>query len=149
MGGDPPSPSHFIWVSDGGVLYPGALASRSPVPLSQWILVRAKDATEVWKVGLEAIQTGLFVGAFLRPTKACPASHLRRLQLSAERTKTQVFLLCQAALPHWMLKTVVNIGEVGAADGAKNTLPKERIAAGKSRGSEFQSYPNRKLVSVS
>jgi hypothetical protein len=110
---DPLSPSlesataveaYYLFIADEGFLYPGVLAYQWKIPLSRLVLAKVPDPNEVWRVGLEAIQTGLFSWVFLRPSRACPANHLRKLQLSAERTQSRVFLLSNLKLPHWMFK---------------------------------------------
>ena len=104
---DPPlSPcrAHYLWIADEGFLYPVALPFHCRTPVSRWLLVKARDPTETWKIALEAIQTGLFGFVFLRPSRSCDATHLRRLQLSSERTQTRIFLLGNLRFPHWVIK---------------------------------------------
>jgi len=109
---DPPSPlseaihptEYFIFISDEGFLYPPALQGNRPIPLSRLVLVKVKIAEDVWKVGLETIQTGIFSWIFLRPSRGCSSIHLRKMQLECEKTKSRVVVLSQSNLPHWMFK---------------------------------------------
>ena len=114
----PPSPSsqeeaegegYYFWASDGGSLYPEALYHFWQIPLSHLCLVCPPTPQEVWRVGLEAIQTGLFGWVFLRPSLPCHPSHLRKLQLHAEKTRTRVLLFSENKLPHWMCTLNVEV----------------------------------------
>lgn len=98
------APPFSVWIADEGFPYPPLLAQRWEIPLSRLLLVKVHSAPDTWKVGLEAIQTGLFKWVFLRPSSPCPASHLRKLQLASERLETQVFILSNADLPHWPIR---------------------------------------------
>ena len=98
------SDDHYIFIADEGVLYPAAVAHYWKIPLSRLLIVKTNKAEEVWKVGLEAIQTGLFGWSLLRPSQSCHPHHLRKLQLSAERTQSRVLILSNLKLPHWMLR---------------------------------------------
>jgi hypothetical protein len=112
---DPPAPassfegqtSYFIFISDEGTIYPPALKVLA-IPLSRVLTVKTETSDQVWKTGLEAIQTGLFSFVFLRPSKTCPTASLRKLQLWAERKKSKVFVLSDHSLPHWTLKKKIS-----------------------------------------
>ncbi len=95
---------YFFWASDEGILYPEALLYRWKIPLSRFLLVQARDASEVWRLGLEASQTGLFRLLFLRASRLCHLPLLRKLQLCAEKNQCDVFILTHTPLPHWTLK---------------------------------------------
>ena len=92
-----PLPQPSLFVSDEGVPYP----HPSLPPL---LIIKAPTSLDVWRVGLEATQTGLFENIILRPSASCPVAHLRRLQIHAERTRTRIFLLPRIKLPHWLIK---------------------------------------------
>ncbi|MSP18850.1 MAG: hypothetical protein EXR74_04695 [Bdellovibrionales bacterium] len=108
---DPPAPSkqlntnfsYFAFISDEGSVYPPALHALG-IPLSRVLIIKTTTPEQVWKTGLESLQTGLFSFIFLRPSKICPTAHLRKLQLSSERKKAKVFVLSDHKLPHWTLK---------------------------------------------
>jgi hypothetical protein len=103
---DPPASSlspYFIFISDEGVLYPPALNLFS-IPLSRFLMVKTPDSPSAWNTALEALQTGLFAFIFLRPSKLCHSSQLRRMQLLSEKLKAKVFLLSAEKLPHWTIK---------------------------------------------
>ncbi|MFM8314559.1 MAG: hypothetical protein ACKOA8_09765 [Deltaproteobacteria bacterium] len=107
---DPPAPSnlensltYFIFISDEGTIYPPSLNALG-VPLSRVLSVKTETSEQVWRTGLEAIQTGLFSFVFLRPSKPCSTVVLRKLQLWSERKKIKVFVLSDHKLPHWMFK---------------------------------------------
>ena len=107
---DPPAPAlhenfstYFIFISDEGTIYPPALNALG-VPLTRVLSVKTNSSEEVWKTGLEALQTGLFSFVFLRPSKVCSTSTLRKLQLCSEQKKSKVFVLSDHKLPHWMFK---------------------------------------------
>jgi len=111
---DPPAPTHFegqtpyfIFISDEGTIYPPALKVLG-IPLSRVLTVKTDSSDQVWKTGLEAIQTGLFSFIFLRPSKTCPTANLRKLQLWAERKKSKVFVLSDHSLPHWTIKKKIS-----------------------------------------
>lgn len=97
-----------FWIADEGVLYPEALHYAWRIPLSRVLLVQARDSPEVWRTGLEAVQTGIFSQAFLRACRPCPVAQLRKLQLVAEKLRCEVFLLTEAPLPHWTLKRKIH-----------------------------------------
>jgi hypothetical protein len=99
-----------LWVSDEGSLYPPVVYEHWRALLSRLLIVQTGDPMEVWRVGLESIQTGLFTWIFLRPSRACHPNYLRKIQLSAERTKSRVLLLCSHKLPHWTLKASFEVG---------------------------------------
>jgi len=101
--------TYFFWVSDEGVLNADALHHRWQVPLSRLLMVKARDAPEVWRIGLEAIQTGLFGFLFLRASSPCQSAQLRKLQLVAEKMRSEVFLLTPRPLPHWTLKETIEV----------------------------------------
>jgi hypothetical protein len=112
---DPPSPTsaengYFVFISDEGSLYPPALAQKK-IPLFRMLLVKTQDALSTWQASLEAIQTGLFEWIFLRPSKPCSPGYLRKLQLAAEKNHSRVLILSQEKLPHWLLKTSLEIGK--------------------------------------
>ena len=112
---DPPAPAknlealtpYFIFISDEGTIYPPALKVLG-IPLSRVLTVKTETSDQVWKTGLEAIQTGLFSFVFLRPSKTCPTASLRKLQLWAERKKSKVFVLSDHSLPHWTIKKKIS-----------------------------------------
>jgi hypothetical protein len=112
---DPPAPSQsltaqttdFIFISDEGTVYPPALNALG-IPLSKVLTVKTETSQQVWKTGLEAIQTGLFSFVFLRPSKPCTTPDLRKLQLCAERKKNKVLVLSDHKLPHWTLKKKIS-----------------------------------------
>jgi len=104
--GDPPL---SLWISDEAYLYPETIYSRSKIPLSRLLFVKVDVGKEAWRVTLESVQTGLFLWVLLR-TQASPApAFLRKLQLCAEKSKTRVMILSQTRLPHWTLKTSVDV----------------------------------------
>lgn len=94
----------FFWASDQGTLYPESLYHRWGVDPHRLLLVTLPEASDVWRVGLEAVQTGLFAWAFLRPSRGTSVAHLRKLQLEAEKTGTRVLLLLEQKLPNWMCR---------------------------------------------
>jgi len=95
----------FLWVSDEGYLFPETLSQRFHFPLQQLVLAKVPTALDVWKVALEATQSGLFGWIFLRPSRGCPPAFLRKLQLHSERMRSRIIILCPEKLPHWLLKT--------------------------------------------
>ena len=97
----------YLWVADEGVLYAEALHERWKIPLYRLLMVKVPEAGEVWRVGLEAVQTGLFGWVFLRASRACGTAQLRKLQLCAEKARCRVFLLNESKLPHWTLKASI------------------------------------------
>jgi hypothetical protein len=126
--------SYSLFISDEGLLYPPAVVTQWKIPLAHLLLVKARDAPEVWRAGLEGVQTGLFAWIFLRPSRGCEAAHLRRLQLGAERTRTRVCLLTQARLPHWMMKARFEVENESTAHSAPpQPLPIEIFGRGLSR----------------
>ncbi|MBY0372180.1 hypothetical protein K2X33_15975 [bacterium] len=100
--------AYLIWIAQGGLLYAESLQKQSAVPVDRLLIVQARESAEVWRVGLEALQTGLFGSVFLRADQACAPAHLRKLQLAAEKMRCEVFLLTPAALPHWLLKETLH-----------------------------------------
>ena len=104
-----------LWISDEGFLYPGVLRHSSVIPVSNWLLVKTKNAKDVWLTADEASQTGLFPFIFIRPSANCHAVYLRRLQLSTERSKSRVFVFTSFKLPHWFLKGAWNMSGTGIA----------------------------------
>lgn len=116
---------YAIFIADNGSLYPPSLHHHWEIPLSQLLLVTVKNPLEVWKVGLEAIQTGLFAWALLRPSQACPSYFLRKFQLAAEQTKSKVLLLCNAKLPHWTLKASFEVSGHADSLSSKSIHPKQ------------------------
>ncbi len=103
---DPPFPpsSYALWISDEGWLYPPTLHHHWNIPLDRLLLVRVNDALDVWRLSLEAIQTGLFQWTLLRPSRLCSTHSLRKLQLTAEATRCQVIVISEQRLPHWILR---------------------------------------------
>lgn len=104
--GDTLSEGYFLFASDEGFFYPLPLYHH-PLGkqfLSRLLIVKISEAKDVWKVGLEATQTGLFRFVFLRPSQTCQVPFLRKLQLAAERTQSRVLLLSQQEIPHWLLQ---------------------------------------------
>ncbi|MBI4404232.1 MAG: hypothetical protein HY537_08730 [Deltaproteobacteria bacterium] len=97
-----------LWISDEGLLYP-ALLPLWNIPLQSIVLIQAKSHSDVWKTGLEAVRSGLFDFVLLRPSRPCHAHFLRKLQIQAEHTQRNVFLLCQSQLPHWVLKNRLEV----------------------------------------
>lgn len=93
-----------LWISDEGSLYPAGLKEQGPVLLSRILLIQVNSPQEVWRVGLESVQTGLFDWVLLRPSRPCPLPFLRKLQLSSERMRSRVLILTRNKLPHWTLK---------------------------------------------
>lgn len=96
---------YCVFISDQGCIYPPAL-QKWQISLSQFLIIQTDTARQVWKVTLEALQTGLFRWIFLRPSQSCPVSHLRRLQIESKKRKTSIFLFSKAPLPHWFFKKV-------------------------------------------
>lgn len=132
---DPPSSAFFLWVADEGVLYAEALHERWHIPLYRLLLVKVPDPQEVWRVGLEAVQTGLFGWVFLRASRACGTAHLRKLQLCAEKASCRVFLLNETKLPHWTLKASLEAGD------ETNPLSEELEGHGSARRSLLSAEP--------
>lgn len=99
---------YFFWAADEGLLYAEALHRQWKFPLGRLLLAKARDAPEVWRIGLETVQTGLFRFVFLRALQACQTAHLRKLQLVAEKMRCEVFLLTPTGVPHWLLKETVH-----------------------------------------
>ena len=104
--GDPPL---SLWVSDDSELYPEAIHHYWGIPLSRVLLIKTPSSEDAWKVSVDAVQTGLFAWVFLKTDRAGEARVLRKLQILSEKTQTKVLLLCQAKLPHWTLKTSVEV----------------------------------------
>lgn len=92
-----------VFISEEGTLYPPAL-QKWQISLSQFLIIRTNTALQTWKSALEAVQTGLFRWIFLRTSKPCDVTHLRKLQLESERKNASVFLFSKAQLPHWFFK---------------------------------------------
>ena len=101
------NPAYAFFASDEGTFYPVPLydSEIGRRILSRLLIVRLKAAEEVWKTGLEAVQTGLFQQVFLRPSRPSHPSFLSKLQIASEKTRSRIFLLSQAKLPHWVFKT--------------------------------------------
>lgn len=118
-------PPLSLWISDGGILYPEPLHYYWKIPLARFVQVSAPGPPEVWRLGLESVQTGLFEWVFLRTEQVCHPTFLRKLQLSAERTTTRVLILCQKKLAHWTLKSHLQLEE----SHANTVLPKSVVAA--------------------
>jgi hypothetical protein len=109
LGSSLPSPhlSYGVFISDEGLLYPPAL-QKWQISLSRFLMIHTDTALQTWKSALEALQTGLFRWIFLRTSKPCDATHLRKLQLECKRKSTSVFLFSKAQLPHWFFKKVTH-----------------------------------------
>lgn len=106
----PPTTSpQYVWVSDEVMLYPPAAFSRYAIRSSQWLFIQTPKAQETWRVTLEAIQSGLFKRVFLRPAVGCAVPQLRKLQLAAEKFRTQVFVLGKITIPHWMVNLTLEV----------------------------------------
>lgn len=110
---EPPSPTlgetgYFAFISDEGSLYPPALLEKK-IPLHRMLFVKTKEALEVWRAAVEAVQTGLFSWVFLRPSRPCSTAQLRKLQLLSEKNKTKVFVFPSQKLPHWMFKASLEV----------------------------------------
>lgn len=131
---DPPYPllpftTYALWVSDEGWLYTPSLHHKWNLSLDRLLLVRVTNAMDVWRLALEAIQTGLFQFAILRPSKLCPPNYLRKLQLTAESTRCQVIVLSEERLPHWVLRKSVSHARsvpppLDSPDGVQRGLPR-------------------------
>lgn len=101
------SPKHYaVFISDEGVLYPPAL-SHYEIPLSQFLIIQTPHPQQTWKTALEAAQSDLFQWIFLRTSKACDSSFLRKLQLSSKKFQLKIFLFSNAPLPHWFFKKLI------------------------------------------
>ena len=118
-----PEEQYFFWAADEGILYPEGIHQEWGLPLNRLLLVKARDAPEVWRLGLEAVQTGLFHSLFLRASRACLSAHLRKLQLAAEKNRTTVFLITNASLPHWTLKETIEAGTYAHALHPQSPTP--------------------------
>lgn len=99
---------YSVFISDEGFLSPEGL-SQFRLPLQNFILVKPPSPREVWRVALESIQTGLFSWILLRPSAPCIPNALRKLQLSAEKTKSRVFIFPKQKLPHWTLRVSLEL----------------------------------------
>jgi len=100
-----PHLSYGVFISEEGLLYPPAL-QKWQISLSRFLMIHTDTALHTWKAALEALQTGLFRWIFLRTSKPCDATHLRKLQLECKRKSASVFLFSKAQLPHWFFKKV-------------------------------------------
>lgn len=120
----PADPPLSLWISHEGVLYPEPLYYYWRIPLARFLQVSAPGPPDVWRLGLESVQTGLFEWVFLRTEQACHSTFLRKLQLAAERTETRVLILCQKNLAHWTLKSHLQL----EGEDANSILPKSVIA---------------------
>jgi len=89
------------WIGDQDRLNPET-ARAFDFDLEKLLLVYPPDAGEVWRVGLEAVQSGLFHWIVLRPSRASPIPQLRKLSLAAVRARARVLVICAEALPHWV-----------------------------------------------
>ncbi len=125
---------YFFWAADQGVLYPEAIHQEWQIPLQHLLIVKAGDAAEVWRLGLEATQTGLFQALFLRASGTCQSATLRKLQLAAEKNRCEVFLLTSAPIPHWTLKETIEVGK-----NANSLHPKPQPAL-RVRGKLFHTH---------
>jgi hypothetical protein len=125
--------SYAIWISDEGWLYTPTLHHHWNIPLERLLLVRVKDAMDVWRLALEAVQTGLFQWAILRPSRLCPTGYLRKIQLTAESTRCQIIVLSEERLPHWVLRKTKETKETQIAD-ARTVSPSPGPPDGVQRG---------------
>jgi hypothetical protein len=119
----------YVWISDEVMLYPPA-AALTP---SQWLMIQTPKAQETWRVTLEAIQSGLFRGVFARPSVGCSAPQLRKLQLAAERSRNQVFILGKVQIPHWMVTLTLEIERKATYENDADPLSAELFIRGQSR----------------
>jgi len=103
---DPPL---FLWLSNEGELYPEALYHYWGIPLSRMLMIKAPSSEEVWRTSLDAVQTGLFTWVLVKAEQSGTPAQMRKLQLTAEKTRTKVLILCQSKLPHWTLKISVKV----------------------------------------
>lgn len=102
----------FLWVSDEGYLFPETLSHRYAFPLQQLVIAKVPTPADAWKVALEGVQAGLFGWIFLRSSRGCPPAFLRKLQLASSRAQARVLIFCPEKLPHWLLKTTLEIDRV-------------------------------------
>jgi hypothetical protein len=109
----PPSSTPYVWISDEVMLYPPAVFSQAAMRPSQWLFIETPKAQETWRATLEAIQSGLFRGVFLRPSVGCAPVQMRKLQLAAEKARNQVFILGKINVPHWMVTLSLEIERKG------------------------------------
>ena len=93
-----------LWISEEGYLYPFALTEHCQIPFFRFLLIKTPSTKETWRLSLEAIQTGLFDIAVIRPSKSCDSTHWRRLQLASEKINARVFFVGKVGIPHWVLK---------------------------------------------
>ncbi len=99
------SPDTFLfWASDEGLLNAEALHERGLISVERLLLVKTQTPEDVWRVGQEAVETALFGGVLLKPSRLCALGPLRKLQITAERTRTRVILLTRDRVPHWLCK---------------------------------------------
>jgi hypothetical protein len=101
-----------LWAADEGILYPEALWAQWRIPLSQVLLARLPSPDEVWRVSLEAVQSGIFQWVVIRPSRSCALGQLRKLQLCAERMRVRVLLLPKHKLPHWVCRASIEVAAV-------------------------------------
>lgn len=97
---------YAVFISDEGVLYAPAL-SHYQIPLSQFLIIQTPHAPQTWKTALEAAQSDLFKWIFLRTSKPCDSSFLRKLQLASKKHDLKIFLFSNAPLPHWFFKKLL------------------------------------------
>ncbi len=95
---------YAVWVSDTGTLNAEAFHQLECFPLQNLIVAYPPTPREVWRTGLESIQTGLFRWAFIKVSEGCEPSFLRKLQLASEKVNCRTFILCSRPLPHWLFR---------------------------------------------
>lgn len=95
---------YAVWISDTGVLNAEAFHQLECFPLQNLIVAYPPEPRDVWRIGLEAIQSGLFRWAFLKVSEGCEPSFLRKLQLASEKIHCRTFILCARPLPHWLFR---------------------------------------------
>lgn len=135
-GQENPSTDYCLFASDEGLLYPEALWTQWRIPLSRLVMVKVALPEDVWRVALEAVQVGLFRWVVLRPSRSCPVSQLRKLQLSAEHGDVRVLLLTKHKLPHWVCQSSV---EVNGADTLLRKQPSFASVRGSVSGADSES----------
>jgi len=93
-----------LWISHELNPYPPTLAKYSPTPLAEWIFLNPPSAEDSFHAALEASQVGLFHTIWMQATALKQMAQWRRLQLSAEKTQTQMILFNPTNTPPWMRK---------------------------------------------
>lgn len=123
----PPRSAYALWISDEGWLYTPSLHHHWNLPLERLLLVRVREAMDVWRLALDAVPTGLFQWLILRPSKLCATGYLRKLQLTAEESRCQVIVVSGERLPHWILRKKIYApssvpSALEPADGVQRSL---------------------------